>query len=124
MYRSRSQQCRLILSKRQIKGRGFQKCDRNFFRAHWYAFKLLTNTTLRNFQDGGSIKDQACNCLAGYICNFYIDAEAVLAIDFFISSSICFYFDKFCTNTSLLLSNQVFCIMHDSRGVILGECLK
>ena len=48
------QLCRLILSKRQIKVWGFQKCNQKIFLAHWYVFKLPTKTTLRNFPDRGS----------------------------------------------------------------------
>ena len=57
MPRRRRQRCRLILLKRQIKGRGFQKCNQKIFLAHWYAFKLPAKTTLRNFPDGGSSKN-------------------------------------------------------------------
>ena len=52
--RRQCQRCRLVLSKRQIKGQGFKKYNQIFL-AHWYALKLPAQTTLRNFSDGGSI---------------------------------------------------------------------
>ena len=47
--RRRRQRCRLILSKRQIKGRGFQKCNQNFL-AHWCVFKLPAKGPFETFR--------------------------------------------------------------------------
>ena len=45
--RRRRQRCRLIISKRQIKGRGFQKCNRNFF---WHTGMCLNCLPKRHFE--------------------------------------------------------------------------